>query len=435
METNTNFFSREALKNTEDKFGQVLRTVYILGLIIFPWIVAPSFSKSLELPREVFLFNFSGLLLVSYFLYCLKRGEFIWHRTKLNWILGVWTVLFSLLFLYAKNFKIAWDGYPGSFTGGFSEHLAFFVLFFLGIQLFNELEWKRVLQYILTSLTAVIVFFILLTIYFQNNNILTLDFARTPSLVTAASGVVALSLWWILKRTETQKKSHTFLMVLILFFVSSLLDFHLSWWMWVAGVGVILILDFITRLEVYRKERDTRTLGINKENNGVFALLFHGDSKYLLLVLLFALSRSMSPLFLGEQKIIFMPYFSYLQEYPLLGQKVFFYLLLNLIVFCFGFFYFWKNKKERNSIMLVLAGLISISLGHILYYSESVIFFLLNWVLLVYAGLTFLRKAPEKDYLVYLKTDTKARKLFFILGAVLSIVVLGLVFMKIGILF
>lgn len=435
INTNINLATREGLKNTEDKFGQIIRTIFILGVIIFPWVVSPNFAKATELPREVFLFFFSGLFFVLYFFYSLKKSEFEWRRTKLNWILAVWAVLFGLSFLYSKNYRVAWEGYPGSFTGGLSEHLVFFAFYLLATQLFLESEWKKIIQYFLSSITAVLGFFILAAVYFQNNNLLTVDFARTPSLVAAASGVGALALWWVLKRTETVKKGHTFVLVLALFFISSLLDFHLSWWMWVGGVAIVLLLDLIGRIEIYKKEKETRTLGVNKNNGSLVSLLFHGDSKYLFLIILFALSRSLSPLFLGEHKLILMPYSAFLTEYPLFGQKVIFYLSINLIVFCFGLYYYWRVKKERNAVILVLSGLVSISLGHILYYSESTIFSFLNWMLLVYAGLTFLRKAPEKDYLYFLKAKSQGRKVFFVLGTIFSIIILGFTILRVASLF
>lgn len=435
INTNINMANKDVLKRVDNRFGPILRTIFILGAIIFPWIVIPNLYQSQELPREVFLFIFSGVFVVLFFLHSLKLGEFQWRRTRLNWILAVCTVIFALWFLYAKNLKIAWEGYPGSYTGGLSEHLAFFAFFLLAIQFFYEAEWKKIVEYILMSVTIVIVFFVLLTVYFENNNILTIDFARTPSLVTAAAGVMALSYWWILKKTETRKRSRAFIMVLTLFFVSSLLDFHISWWMWVVGVATTLFLDLFSRTEIYLREKETQTLGINKESNGFISLLFHGDSKYLFLILLFALSRSLSPIFLGEQKIEFLPFYEFLMDYPLLGQKVLFYLFLNSVVFLFGLYYFWKIKKERSSIILVLSGILAISIGHLLYYSESAIYFLLNWVLLVYAGLTFLRITPEKDYLAFLQPKSKARGTFFIVGLIISVIISGLIILRIGSLF
>jgi hypothetical protein len=429
--TNINMADREDVRAVEDRFGTAIRTIFVWGIIIFPWIVIPGFSQSLELPREIFLFGFSGIYFILYFLYSLKKGEFEWRRTKLNWIMGVWAILLGLLFLYSQNFKIAWQGYPGSMTGGLSEYLAFIVLYLVSTQLFSELAWKKVLQYFLFSLTAVLVFFIVLTVYFQNNNILTLDFARTPSLVTAAVGVAALAFWWVLKRNETIKKGHMLALVLVLFFVSSLLDFHLSWWMWVVGAGLIWVFDIIGRIGQYSREKSERLIGMPAENSGLVSVMLHGDNKYLLLIILFALSRCLSPLFLGEQKVLFMPFFNYLVQYPLFGQKVFFYLSLNLIIFCFGLYYFWKLKKNRASVLLVLSGLLCLSVGHLLYYSESVIYFFLNWILIVYAGLSFLRKAPERDFLYILKPRSQGKKMFVTLGTILSVIILGFIIFRV----
>lgn len=435
INTNTNLADKEDIRKVEDRLGPIMRAIFMLGIVIFPWIIVPNFSKSLELPREVFLFSFAGIFFILLFLYSLKKGELEWRRTKLNWIFAVWAIILGLLFLYSNNHQIAWEGFPGSYTGGLSEYLAFIGLYFLAVQFFSESEWKRIIQYFLVSVTTVLVFFILVTVYFQNNNILTINFARTPSLVAAASGVTALALWWILKRTESAKKGHAFVMVLALFFISSLLDFHLSWWMWVGGVATIITLDLFSRTEGYLREKDERTLGMNKERTGIVTLLLHGDNKYLFLIVLFALSRSLSPIFLGDQKLDFMPFFSYLVQYPLLGQKVFFYLILNFIVFCLGLFYFWKLKKERPSIILVLSALVGISVGHLLYYSESAIYFLLNWVIAVYAGLTFLRKAPERDYLYFLKPKSQGKNIFILLGTVFSIIILLFIVLRISSLF
>jgi|GEM_PF-1577979 len=435
INTNINMADREDVRAVEDRFGAAIRTIFVWGVIIFPWIVVPSLSRDLELPREIFLFGFSGLFFMLYFLYSLKKGQFEWRRTKLNWIMSAWVILLGLIFLYSPNFKIAWQGYPGSMTGGFSEYLAFIVFFLVSVQLFSETAWKKTLQYFLVSLTTVLVFFIVLTVYFQNNNILTLDFARTPSLVTAAGGVTALAFWWVLKRNETIIKGHLLALVLVLFFISSLLDFHLSWWMWVAGAGLIWIFDLVGRLGQYSREKDEKILGMKSTNGGLLAALLRGDNKYLLLIILFALSRSLSPLFLGEQQIQFMPFFSYLVQYPLFGRKVFFYLGLNLIIFCFGLYYFWKLKKNRASVLLVLSGLLCLSAGHLLYYSESVIYYFLNWMLIVYAGLTFLRKAPERDRLYSLKPGSRSKKIFMVLGLIFSVIILGFIIFRVYSLF
>ena len=226
INTNINMADREDVRAVEDRFGSVIHTIFVWGIIIFPWIVVPNFSQNLELPREIFLFVFSGLFSVLYFLYSLKKRQLEWRRTKIDWLLGLWVVVLGLIFFYSNNFKISWEGFPGSMTGGLSEYLAFITFYLISTQLFSELAWKSVMQYFLVSLMAVLVFFIVITVYFQSNSILTLDFARTPSLVTAAGGVIALAFWWVLKRNETVKKGHLLAVVLVVFFVSSLLDFH-----------------------------------------------------------------------------------------------------------------------------------------------------------------------------------------------------------------
>jgi len=433
INTNINMADREDIRAVSDRFGSAIRTVFVWGVIVFPWIVAPGLSQNLELPREIFLFGFAGLFLVLYFLHSLKRGQFEWRRTKLNWLLGAWAVVLGLIFFYSNNFKIAWEGFPGSMTAGFSEYLAFIAFYLVATQLFSEEAWKSAVQYFLVSLMAVLVFFVVVTVYFQNNNILTLDFARTPSLVTAAGGVAALAFWWVLKRNETIKKGHLLAVVLVLFFISSLLDFHLSWWMWVIGAGLVWVFDLIGRIGQYLRERNDKLIGM--QNSGLIPMLLHGDNKYLLLIILFALSRSLSPLFLGEQGVWFMPFFSYLVQYPLFGQKVFFYLGLNSIIFLFGLYYFWKLKKNRASVLLVLSGLLALSVGHLLYYTESTIYFFLNWILIVYAGLTFLRKAPELDFLYNLKPGSRGKQIFVALGSIFSVIILGLVIFRVYSLF
>jgi len=435
INTNINLADREDLKKAEDSFGQFVRIFFLLGIIIFPWFLIPNLAKPLELPREVFLFSFVSLAAIFYFIQLLKRKEFEWRRTKLNWVLAVWSLGLGLIFLYSSDFKVAWEGYPGSLTGGLSEYLAFIVFYLLSVQLFTVMQWKKMFQYFLISVASVLVFFIVITVYFHNNNILTINFARTPSLIAAAVGAAALALWWVSKKTEPVSKGYSFVVVLLLFFISSLLDFYVSWWMWLSGVAFILFFDLVSKRESYVREKEERQIGLGKESGGLLSLFFHGDAKYLFLVFLFSLSRSLSPIFLNKQKLDFMPFFSYLVQYPIIGRKVFFYLLLNLVIFCFGCYYFWKLKKERVSIILVLSGLAGISVGHLLYYSESTILFFLNWILIVYGGLTFLRKAPEKDYLFPLKTGSKGKKVFIILGTISLVVMLGLTVLKINSLF
>jgi len=431
---NTNLADREDLKKTEDFYGKIIKALFLLLVVIFPWVILPNSTQPYELLREILIFAIPGFLWIIIFFRSLKRKEFEWRKTKLNWIIFVWALVLGLIFIYAPNYQTAWEGYPGSLTAGLSEYLAYFLFFFLAVQIYNAEEWKKIIQIYAISLTAVLVFYIGLTIYFASNNVLTINFARTPSLVTAAAGVLALAFWWTLKRTEVAKKARSFLLVLVLFFISSLLDFHIGWWMWVVGTLIILIFDAVTRTKVYVRGQEVRQLGLNSESGGIASLIFHGDAKYLFLILLFSLSRALSPLFLGQQKLSFMPYFTYLTQYPLLGRVVFFYLFINLLVICYGLYYFWKLKKDRPDVLIILSGLACISVAHLLYYSESAILLFLNWILIVYSGLTFLRKPPERDFFYFIKPRSQGKKIFIILGGCLSIILLGLLLLRAGVL-
>jgi hypothetical protein len=50
----------------------------------------------------------------------------------------------------------------------------------------------------------------------------------------------------------------------------------------------------------------------------------------------------------------------------------------------------------------------------------------LNWILIVYSGLTFLRKAPERDFLYSIKEKSSGKKVFVTLGAIFTLVILTL---------
>jgi hypothetical protein len=413
-----------------DSWGKFIRVVIVVFLAVFPWMVLPNIAQPLELPRELLLFAFSGFLLVVWFFRALAQREFEWRRTKLGWILGLWLLVLGLLFLYSKNFQVGWQGYPGSLTGGLSEYLAFIIFYLVAVQVFSAEEWRRNLSLLANSLTYVLIFFIIATVYYRSNAILTINFAKTPTLVTAAAGVLALSLWWTTKHSEEIKKGGSFILVLVLFFITSLLDFHISFWMWVAGAAVILVFDLISRKENWKQEKETIQLGIGKAKSSFVKLFLHGDAKYLFLILLFALSRAISPVFFGEQEITVFPFMSFLIQYPLLGQKVIFYLLINFIVFCLGVYYFFRIRKERPAVVTVMSGLLAISLGHLLYYSESAIFYLLNWSLLIFAGVTFLRLAPEKDFLYLIKPKSKGEGVLAAISVGVMVVVAVLVFLR-----
>ncbi|MFH1182754.1 MAG: hypothetical protein V1690_00635 [Candidatus Moraniibacteriota bacterium] len=426
MNTNTNLVASAEIKKTDDFYGKLIKTVLLLLVAVFPWVVLPSSVKPLESSRETLLFIVVGSLWIFMLVRFFMRREFEWRRTKLGWMFFVWIVLLGLIFLYSPDFKIAWRGYTGSLTGGLSEYLALLAFYFLATQFFDLMEWKKIIGFFATSMTLVLIFYIALTVYFENNGILTINFARTPSIVTAAVGVLALTLWWTVKRTEMVKKARSFVLFIILFFISSLLDFHIGWWMWVAGTVVILIFDFISRIQTYFREKEISQLGFSKEKKGLTTFILQGDAKYLSLILFFSLSRALSPLFLGEEKLSFMPFFSFLTQYPLLGQKVIFYLILNLLIFCLGIYFYRKLKKDRSEILLIISGLVTVSVAHLLYYSESTILLLLNWILIVYSGLTFLRKAPERDFLYMIKEKSSGKKVFVTLGVIFTIIILAL---------
>jgi len=432
---NTNLANKEFFGKAEDDKNRLVKTFFLVGLLIFPWLMLPEYSGPSEFFREILIFSWTGVAWILVFLQFLKRGEWEWRRTKLNWILGAWVIVLGLIFLYSQNYKVGWEGYPGSLTGGLSEYLAFIAAYFLSVQLYSAAEWRKVIQYFLISITGVLALSLAATVYLKDNSFLTLNFARTPSLIAAAAGLSALALWWMLRKTESSSKGSNLILVLILLFISSLLDFYIGWLIWITGLLLLLLFDLGARMKNYRREKDESRLGLNRESKGFVSLLLREDTKYLFLILLFALSRFLSQSFLKQQKLEFMPFFSYLVKYPLLGQKVFFYLLLNLIVSCFGIYYFWKLKKERPSILLILSCLVGLSIGHLLYYSESAIYFLLNWILIIYSGLTFLRKPPEKDYLYFLKPGSQGKRAFVFIGAVFLVIILGLIILRVKKLF
>lgn len=414
-----------------DPWGKFMRVTAIVSLAVFPWIILPNIVKPLELPRGIFIFLVAGALLIVWFFRSLAKREFEWRRTKLGWIMGFWLLALGFLFLYSGNFQVAWEGYPGSLTGGLSEYLAFIVFYFMAVQVFSEAEWKKNLHLLVNSLVLVLLFFIAATVYFHSNEILTLNFARTPTLVTAAGGILALALWWTTKNNEEIKKSKSFILVLVLFFIASLLDFYVSFWMWIGGAAVVLIFDLISRKENWKQEKETTQLGVSKTRRSLIKLIFHGDAKYLFLILLFALSRTISPIFFGNQKLTIFPFSDFLVQYSLLGQRVAFYLVINFIVFCLGIYYFFRSKKDRAAVVIVLSGLVTISLGHLFYYTESLIFYLINWTLLILAGVTFLRSAPEKDFLYLIKSRSKGEGVIFTVSVAIAVAMIILAIFKI----
>lgn len=426
MNTNTNLAKGEEIIKTEDFYGKLIKMIFLLLVVVYPWVVLPYSEEPLESSREVLIFIVMGFLWLAMFSRSLWRKEFEWRKTKLSWIFLIWVVLLALIFFYSSDYTNAWRGYPGSLTGGLSEYLAYLAMYFLAIQIFSFAEWKKIVVLFMTSLTSVLIFYMVAAVYYGNNAILTINFARTPTLITAAAGALALAMWWTIKRTEVAKKTRIFVLLVVLFFTTSLLDFYIGWWMWVAGTAVLLIFDIASRAHSYLREREEVRLGFGREKKSLVVSIFQGDAKYLSLILFFSLSRAMSPVFLGEEKLTLLPFFSFLTQYPLLGQKVVFYLGVNFIIFCFGLYYYFQTKKDRADILLVLSCLASIAVAHILYYSESTILFFLNWILIVYSGLTFLRKAPERDCLYLIKDRSPEKKVFVALSIITGIIVLVL---------
>jgi hypothetical protein len=225
-------------------------------------------------------------------------------------------------------------------------------------------------------------------------------------------------------------KGRLFLISLLLLFIASLLDFYLAWWMWFAGIFTLLLLDLIVKIEQYLRDKDAGYLNLKGSGRADFlSELFRGDFKYLSLILLFTFSRAVSPVFLGQKELVLMPFLSYLERFPLFGQRVYFYLTLNVLVFLFGLYNFFKAKKDRQPIGIVLSGLVCVSVGHLLYFSESSLLFFLNWLLIVFGGLTFLRKSPEKDFM-YLLEAGSGKKVFVSIIATISLILTAMVYLK-----
>ncbi len=417
--------------SVKDFWGNMIKWILSILIAVFPWLIVPFSLSPFELFRERFLFVVMSFLLVLWFFRSLARKEFEWRKTRLNKLLFIWLGIAFLLFLYAANLGFAWNGYPGSLTAGFSEYLAFAFLFFLSIQLFNPIEWEKKVRLFLYSTLLVLIFFIAGAIYFEDNNILTINFARTPTLVTAFCGVTAFAFWWLKKRSEAIVKGRLFLVSLLFLFIASLLDFYLAWWMWFAGILTLLFLDLIVKIENYLKEKESGYLNLKGSGKADFlSELFHGDFKYLSLILLFTFSRAVSPIFLGQKELVVLPYLAYLEKYALFGQRVFFYLIINALVFLFGLYTFFKLKKDRQAIGTVLSGLACISVGHLIYFSESTLLFFLNWLLLIFSGLTFLRKPPEKDFLYLIEKGTGGKKIYLVILFLACLFLTTMIYLK-----
>ncbi len=413
-----------------DSWGNLIRKLISLFIVVFPWVIFPFSEGPLEALRGKTLFVSMIFLTVLWLLRSLEQKKFEWRKTRINWLFFSGLAVLFLFFLYAPSLRYAWNGYTGSETGGFSEHLAFVLFFFLAVQLFDVPTWEKNIRFFLASGLLTLLASILAAIFFQDNNLLTLNFAKTPTLFTAFCGVTAFSFWWLKKKSEPLLKGRIFLVSLLLLFIASLLDFYLAWWMWFAGIFTLLILDLIVKIEKYLKDRESSYLNLKGSGRADFlSELFRGDFKYLSLILLFTFSRAVSPVFLGQKELVVMPFSAYLEKFSVFGQRVYFYLILNGIIFLLGLYHFFKLKKERQAIGIVLSGLVCISVGHLLYFSESTLLFFLNWILIIFGGLTFLRKPPERDFM-YLLEGGSRKKVFIFIVSVLTIALTGMVYLK-----
>lgn len=416
---NTNLAQK---KNYKEKgiWSRSINLAVTVFLLLMPWIAIPNSNRPLELYRENFLFFCTSLFFLIWFLRMLEKKEIEWRRTTLNIPIIGWFLILTILFLYSSNYLAYWQGYPNSLTGGLSEYVSFFLIYFLVTQLLESREWEKRILLFLLSVSASLIFYILAAIYFKDNSLLTINFAKTPTLVAAASGVISLSFWFETKKVETLKKGYFLILTLIFFFITSLLDFHLSWWMWFGGTLVLILFDLLNKFRVYKKEKEEKKLGFIKKGNGLLGLILRGNAKFLFLILAFSFSRAMSPIFLGSKKLIFMPYYNYLDRYPVLGQKVFFYILFNCLIILLGIYYYFRNK-ERKNIIIVIGSLVGVTVAYLIYYSESVILYFLNWAIIIFATLTFLRKVPERDYLFSFVKSPKAKIILIFLGIFFSI--------------
>lgn len=421
---------KDEVYRNRDPWGGLLRKLTSLFIILFPWMIFPFSTEPLESLREKVLFVSIFFLTILWLLRSLEQKKFEWRKTKINLFLIFSLAGLFLLFLYAPDLKFAWNGYSGSETAGFSEHLAFILFFFLAVQIFDVSAWEKNIRLFLASGLLTLLASLAAAVYFQDNNLLTLNFAKTPTIFTALCGVTAFSFWWLKKKSEPIVKGRLFLISLLLLFIASLLDFYLAWWMWFAGIFTLLLLDLIVKIEQYLRDKDAGYLNLKGSGRADFlSELFRGDFKYLSLILLFTFSRAVSPVFLGQKELVLMPFLSYLERFPLFGQRVYFYLTLNVLVFLFGLYNFFKAKKDRQPIGIVLSGLVCVSVGHLLYFSESSLLFFLNWLLIVFGGLTFLRKSPEKDFM-YLLEAGSGKKVFVSIIATISLILTAMVYLK-----
>ena len=407
----------------------ILKSGMIILTIAFPWLFF-LYSKPLELLKQSFLLLIVGVMLVVSLVGIIKKGTLEWRRNRFNWVVIFLSFLLGVLFLYSNNHQISWEGYQGSFTSGVSEYVTFFIFYLLGTQFFSKNSWRQNLEMFIFSLSASSIFLVMLA-YFGKSEFITANFARTPSLVVAVCGVTSLALWWTVKVKEKIMDWLNLFSALALLFISSVLDYTLSWWVWAAGTGIIVFFDFLFKHRGELERIDQRQLGIPLPKNGSFLRnITKGKGKYLFFVFLFSFSQATSPLILHTEKVSFMPYYSALLNHPILLDKILFYLVLEFFILVFGIVAFLSGKTEKNLTLAISGSLFGIMTGQLLYYSESTLLYFLIWMLFVFASLTFLRKQKELDYLREFKVSGQGKKAFAIFAIGISIIILVLVFLR-----
>lgn len=399
--------SPNLLENQELKKGQkqidLIKILFVITAGVLPWLFFVP-SKYAELLKQSFLFLMSSLILGVCLLLVVKRDEMFWRKNFLNGLLSLFLVILLTAFLYSENHTISWSGYQGNFTSGISEYLAFILFFFLGTQFVSKKSWRQNLEIFVFSSSIVFIFLIFLA-YLGKSEFLSANFARTPSLLSAVLGVTAVSFWWLLKSKENVLDWMNLFSLLTLFFVSSILDYSLSWWVWVFGVGTIIFFDFLTKTRDQRVRDQQRQIGASLDKEGTFIRkVVGGKSKYLFFIFLFSFSQAISPIILRTEKISIMPYYETLSNYPILIDKIFFYLLLELFVIIFGVISFLRGKTEKNLSLAIAGSFVGVFVGQIVYYSESTLLYFLIWVLLVLASSSFLRRKKELDFLLKIES-------------------------------
>ena len=423
---NVNLAKKGADLEKGEKAENLLQGVMIVLVVVIPWLFFLA-ANSLELLKQSFLFSFVALMVGIGFFGLIRRSEIFWKKNFLNGLVLLFLVFQGILFLYSKNHQISWEGYQGSFTSGISEYLAFVLFYFLGVQFFSKVSWKQNLELFLFSISASFIFLILMA-YFGKNEFLSANFSRTPSLIAATCGVTAMAFWWMIRSKEKIMDWINLFSALVLFFVSSVLDYSLSWWVWVVGIGMIILFDFIYKTKEEKARETQRQLNMPLEKGGSFIRkITGGKGKYLFFLFLFSFSQAISPLILRTEKVEIMPYYSILSHYPILLDKILLYLLLEIFVVVFALFVFLRGKTEKSLSLAIAGSLSGIITGQLIYYSESTLLYFLIWAILILASLSFLRRKKELDFLKKIESSQGKTALTVALVAAFVLVVLLLV--------